>query len=594
MSFKNINATQAKNNNELLNESERNDTLLGLDAKTSTFTKSFTQATTFNSGKLIPILCQEVYPGDTYDINAQTSIKLSAPASTPFNKIIYDVSYFFVPYEQIDKEFHHVMGENDEMGAIDSFIPFPTLKLDVNTSVSTFSYTENDLGNYFNIPINVNLIGTIEHLNIYPYLAYIKIWNDYFRDQNLQNTADYTSWYDLPNRQITDLTTDGKTFYETLKLGKGLAPASKLADYFTTTLPYRQKGAPIQLGGTDSLVLKPLVVENSKVAYPDFEIFTPIWHKFDKLLLNDRGTLSNWNQGSGKLGTQLIPSAPAGDGTAAYLSLSTRETKDPFISGGAFDVNAFRESVRAQQYLENLALMGSRYVEQLKSIWKIDINPLEIGRAQCIGGFSDTLVFNNVQQTSETTASNQLGKIASSLYNQVNGEGFSFSGEQHGLIIGILVVRTPLNYGAQGLPKIFSYKEGLDLFNPIFNGLGEQPILNQEIYLKEKALEKNKETFGFNEPFLNTKYNISNANGFLSLNSKTSLFSNFLYGEKLTDTPVLSDKYIQYDPNIIGNTLFKVDNSNIEFYHQFLALIEFDITYTTEQPLFDVPGIHKV
>ncbi len=115
---------------------------------------------------------------------------------------------------------------------------------------------------------------------------------------------------------------------------------------------------------------------------------------------------------------------------------------------------------------------------------------------------------------------------------------------------------------------MFSYKESLDLFNPLFNGLGEQPILNQELVLKEGQLEENGKTFGFNEPFLNTKYNINNANGFLSQNSKTSLFSNFLYGENYEGNktgadhlhPKLTDAFMQYNPNIIGNTLFKVNS----------------------------------
>lgn len=171
MSFDKIQQQQKQISNSLLNESERNDTIVSTIPNYSTFDKSFQQGTTFDSGKAIPILLQECYPGDIYEINTNTLLRLSAQSSTPLTNINYDINFFFIPYSQIDKEFHQLMGENNDYGYSDTQISFPKLNFD-----NTFTYNENDLANYFNIPINKNFSNTT--IQIYPFLAYGKVWNE--------------------------------------------------------------------------------------------------------------------------------------------------------------------------------------------------------------------------------------------------------------------------------------------------------------------------------------------------------------------------------------------------------------------------------
>lgn len=571
MAFDNVIRQQQINNNILVNESERNDTISSTIPNSSVFDKSFQQATTFNSGKAVPVLLQEVYPGDIYEIDINSLIRLSSPASTPLVNINYDINFFFVPYSQIDKEFKQLMGENNDYGYSDTNIKFPKLKVD-----NDFSYNENDLANYFNVPINKNYNG--DELNLYPFLAYGKVWNEWYRDQNLQSSINITSCFNEQRELNTSTYKTNMSFYESLIYGKGLAPTSKLPSFYTTNLPYQQKGLPISLPAN----LSNLIITNDS---NKTNLFSPNWFKANGDPEANALLLQSEPNSNGTMFSQQISSNNYGN---AYLAL--KATGDNILP----TINDLRYSIVSQHLLENFALCGSRYVEQLKSIWGIEIDPKNINRTELIGGVNESLIYNNVMQTSQTTEASQLGKIATNLYNSVNIPRISYASSQHGFILGILTLRTTINNGAQGLPKLFSYDNYLDLFNPLFNGIGEQPTLNKELYYNDIDREQNDKTFGFNEPFLSTKYNIDNANGFLSLNSKTSLFALFLFGEKYEDTPLLSDKWIQYDSNIISNTLYKVDNENLEFYHQFIALFSFKITYTTKQPLFNSPRVYGI
>lgn len=278
------------------------------------------------------------------------------------------------------------------------------------------------------------------------------------------------------------------------------------------------------------------------------------------------------------------------------MKLKTMQYSNPFTSDSSiFTINDLRNTIVYQHLLETFALCGSRYVEQLSSIWGIEIDPKTIGRSELIGGINETLKFSNIQQTSQTSDNSPLGTISSSLYNQINTPNtISYASSQHGYIIGMLTCRTLINNGGQGINPIFRKKDYLDLWNPLFNGIGEQPIKNEVLYYNDQDYTLNDKTLGFNEPFIDTKYNIDNSSGFFSLNSNVSLFPNFLFGEKYTTTPIINDEWIRFNPNVIGNTLFNYSNNNKEFYHQFISIFNFNIKYQTRQPLFNKPSINRI
>nr|WEY17972.1 MAG: major capsid protein [Microvirus Sku120] len=573
--FKDINETLRHENNALVNQNQRADTIMRDTGGYSTFPKSFTQATTFDSGKAVPILLQECYPGDYYKINVLSILRLSAMTSTPYMNINIDINFFFVPFDQLDKEFKNLMGENNEYGFSDTQIEFPKLTFDVK-----MDYTENDLAGYLNLPINTDMTGD-EISNIYPFIAYGKIINEWYRDQNLQDNIDITTCFNESREIKTSTYNSDMSYLESILYGKGLAPTSKLPSYYTTNLPYQQKGQAISIGGFD---LKDLVIGNT--SHPNtLNLFSPQWYLNNGSQFSEpRPILAN------KTLTGYNDKEPTPSAGNAYMSLEIK-AKDGVQP---FNINDLRYSIVSQHLLENFALCGSRYVEQLKSIWGIEIDPKSINRTELIGGTNQDLVFNNVLQTSQSTADSLLGKIGTNLYNQIGAPTIEYAASQHGYIIGIATARTPINNGGQGFPKLFRQKNMYDLWNPMFNGIGEQPTRNDELYYNATDKSKNAKTFGWNEPFLSTKYNIDNASGFMSLKSKTSLFPMFLFGEKYTDTPILNAEWMNYNPNIIGNTLFNTTDQTKEFYHQFAGIFMFDIEYTTKQPLFNSPRVDYV
>lgn len=726
MNHHNITNKQQATNNKLVNESERNDTTLTRMSHYSTFDKSFQHATTFNAGKCIPILCQEVYPGDMYKIDTESLIRLSAPASTPMMDLNYDVNYFFVPYDQIDPQWKQVMGENDNYGPNQSMPNFPLLvgptgqydiaKVQTNNSLfysleqeqeqeeqetpevrgvsDWMTYEENDLATYFGVPMHKPICGIkgilnngssayfYQPLNMYPFLAYGKIWNDWYRDQNVQNSIDITSCFNAsrtkqyPAGQYNTLINN---YNAGIIYGLGLAPASKLPDIFTTCLPYQQKGTPLPIADISGLKIDttltmpqlnvinrdPSTIDGISDGVPTmFNInkgfIVPNWYVSNEDTGSNRiynitrgtyGFKSNYSSGGmGSSGNYAIQASPISsnnfyesasfadsykgnsrfytasdtnpnnsrvawlnlvtEGGAQYSSTYNPNVISNSVSGNAlFNITDLRNAIVYQHLLENWALCGSRYVEQLKSIWGVSIDPKAIKRTELIGGTNQSLKWNIVQQTSTTTNNSPLGSMASNLYNSLSNPTINYAAEQHGLIMAILTVRSKINYGGQGLPILFDKRKGLDLWNPLFNGISEQPFKSK--YLNFQTSNSNpwmassmEKTFGFQEPFIDTKMNVDTASGFMSLNSKTSLFPLFLFGQKFdggtssnqsfVGSKTINDTFMVYDPNIIGNTLYQYNNSTTQFYHQFIGLFTHKIQYSTKQPLFNSPRVQGI
>lgn len=699
--FKHLEHKQSFNSNKITNSNVRNNTISTTPPQYSVFDKSFQQGTTFNAGKLIPILLQEVYPGDIYEVSANLLIRMSALTSTPFMNVNLDINYFFIPYSIIDPNWEEVIGSvsnlssNSQSVSIQNLLDIPRLDLKFlntysnSTLLISFYYTENDLANYFNIPIKKKYVdnsaayqssdlgplysdpNTSWGFNLYPFLAYGKVWNDWYRNENYTGEVDITSVLspDIERnggKYITEKlkndthfsnfnwnTVNSSASYDAISnndyqlkkmncLGFGLLPTANFRDYFTSSLPYQQKVVEynLNIGNVSGLNTNDLVFDPNK-GYRMLQIYSINGNYGNNIVgdVNNRkanpGTVSNAPQNkiiktSGNVNSKTyfeIGDGPTPTG-ANYNAVATNiPNKVEFdqIPSLEIDINEFRNSLVLQHLFETFAICGSRYVEQLSSIWGVEIDPKEIKRSEFLGGKNFNLIFNNTQQTSSNVnVGNQnyqlLGSsITSSLYNSVTHEKIKLHASQHGLLLGVLTARTNINYGSQGLPKIFLYKNFLDFYNPKFNGISDQPIeslelswsystsnhsfgtLNQYL-LRQKTNGVSGTIYGFNEPFLNLKNNINNANGFLSICSDTSLFSQFLFGKDYTPSnPSQSNPNIfdnsqnyLYDPNIIQNTIFQVNDGNNQFYHQFISLITFDIKYMSKQPLYSHPGVKYI
>lgn len=229
--------------NSVYNKNERIATTLTEPPRVSTFNMSRRHLTTFNNSKLVPIFFEEVLPGDTWNINVSALIRMSTPQAPTMENPKADIAFFFVPNNVVFPEWKYLMGETKNAGFQPEISKVPTLNYG---SGVVYKYTEGDLASYLGIPINVDMSQIGVSINSLPFKGYIQIWNDWYRDENLQSEFDNTN----NNRNTSDVNVSsywGQDVNVSLQVGKGLAPVSRLPDYFSTCLPWAQKGNPLDI-----------------------------------------------------------------------------------------------------------------------------------------------------------------------------------------------------------------------------------------------------------------------------------------------------------------------------------------------------------
>ena len=241
MGIKNIPKFLSKSFTKTYDKNVRQATEIVQDTKASTFDISHNVKTTFDSGKLIPIHNSEVLPGDIINLNIATLIKMSSPQASTMEAAQYDISAYFVPTRVVWENSIYFFGESKTAGIQRNFKSLPII--DYNMSAQ---YKESDLGAYLNIPQYINLQSAKTPINALYFKAYAKIWNDWYRDQNLQGEIDlYNNGAIDANVKWSDY--QGKPYNSSIQIGQGLAPTSRLSDYFSTALPYTQKGDTVRL-----------------------------------------------------------------------------------------------------------------------------------------------------------------------------------------------------------------------------------------------------------------------------------------------------------------------------------------------------------
>ena len=325
MKFKLLPRNLRKQTNNILNKNERLATNVVDTHPVSVFDKSYRHLTTFDSSKLVPIYVDECYPGDIFKINTSTLIRLATPAAATMENPIYDIAFYFVPYRILWDNFKSLMGENKSAGYQPDIKHAPLIVYD-----KSIKYNENDLAAYLGFPVNKNFANINLKINALWFKAYGKIWNDYYRDENLQSEIDITN----NNNNDDDVSCndfDVSDYQKSIQIGKGLAPVSRLPDYFSTCLPWPQKGDSITI---DTLPLKNLQVDLKKPlpvsnAQSNISLFRPIIFNSESLPFLTNKTLATDSNSS--FSAYNSPSVSGFEN--AYLRLgvlphSTGETDD--------------------------------------------------------------------------------------------------------------------------------------------------------------------------------------------------------------------------------------------------------------------------
>jgi hypothetical protein len=474
----------------------------------SVFNRSHGYKTTFNEGMLIPFYWDEALPGDTFNLNLTAFARMATPLFPIMDNLYFDTFFFAVPYRLVWDNWEKFNGAQDNPGDSTAFVT-PKCTSPVG------GYTELSLHDYLGLPTKI--VGLV-HNNFVP-RAYNLIWNEWFRDQNLQNSV-------VVNKGNGP---DTPADYVLLRRGKR-------HDYFTSCLPWPQKGPIVSLPlGTSAPVVSTNTAFSMKTGSVDNTIISS-----DGTNMR-RGTGVNWN---------VSQDFVWGAATGLQTDLSTAT---------AATINDLRQAFQYQRMYERDARGGTRYQEMIYSHFKVMGADSRLQRPEYLGGSSTPINITPVAQTSSTSGTAALGDLAAFATMAAHGQhGFTKSFTEHCIIIGICSVRADLNY-QQGLNRSWSRNTRFDYFWPTLQHLGEQAVLNKEIYAQGTGADNN--VFGYQQRYGEYKYKPSQITGAFRSNFTGTLDAWHL-AQNFGSLPTLGNTFIGENAPM---TRIKATNTDPDF-----------------------------
>lgn len=509
------------------------------------FKRDYSLLTTMNEGDLIPIYCDEVLPADTAKIDLNALMRMSTPLYPVMDNCYCDFYFFFVPSRLLWEHFENLMGQNDSTFWAEK-VEYTTPK----TTAPTGGWNVGTLADYFGIPTGVENL----QVNSLPFRAYVKIWNEWFRDENLQQPVTMSK---------TDATTAGSnagTALTDAEAGGLPLKVCKYKDYFTSCLPSPQKGEAVTLPLTGAAPLK---------AYSEKEL-TNKRSTFDWIATTSPITVAEIN----KNGTKAN-GLPSNTYIGADLETATATT-----------INELRQAIAVQHILERDALGGTRYKEILTKAWGITSPDARLDRSEYIGGYRLPININQVIQTSSTDSTSPQGNTAAFSMTTMSRNMATYSATEHGFIIGLAAVRVDHSY-QQGLSRLWTRSTRFSYYDPMLANLGEQAVLNQEIYAQGNAQDE--EVFGYQEAWADYRYRTNMITGEMRSTYAQTLDA-WHYADKYTSLPILSSDWIKEGRQNIDRTI-AVESQNGR---QFICNFFFDQTWTRAMPIYSIPGLDTI
>ena len=526
------------------------------DIPRSSFDCQSTHKTTFDAGYLVPVYVDEVLPGDTFKLNMTAFARLATPLFPIMDNMVLDSFFFFIPNRLIWTNWQKFMGQQDNPGDSISYV--------VPQQVSPASgYAIGSLQDYMGLPTvgQVAAGQTVSHCAFWP-RAYNLCYNEWFRDENLQNSV-VVDKGDGP---------DTVTNYTLLRRGKR-------KDYFTAALPWPQKGASVSLplGSTAPVYGTGKALGLSNGSGTNYGLgFNTVNSALQPLTGN-----YNQNNGTAISGATSLTAVGLGVVTSGVSGLYA-----DLSSATAATINQLRQSFQIQKLLERDARGGTRYTEIIRSHFGVISPDARLQRPEYIGGGSTPININPIAQTSGTNASGTttpMGTLAAMGTALAHNHGFTQSFTEHGVILGLVSVRADLTY-QQGLSRMWSRSTRYDFYFPAFATLGEQAVLNKEIYVTGNTTDN--DVFGYQERWAEYRYYPSRISS-LFRSTAAGTIDGWHLAEKFTSLPTLSDTFIKSTPPV-SRVVAVGSAANGQ---QFIFDSFFDVKKARPMPMYSVPGL---
>lgn len=545
----------------------------------STFNRSSSNTLTMIAGKVVPIYVDEVLPGDNFKLDLAYLARLSTPVFPTMSNLNLDFYAFFAPSRLLWDGWENLIANQNDNGAwVPSEDPAPVPQ----TALTDWDPTGMDphsLADYLGIPLTFSRNDSV---NALPFRMYYRIWNEYFRDENLQAP--------IPVSYGDSGVFPGVGHECELNLDRSVLLACKPHDYFTSCLPQPQKGdSPLiplsikELLPVITGVDRPTPVVDSSDVFPalrwksmsDGTLYSPAVHGLGLGVDTMGDTASNANNDS---------FTNPGEGLAPINLYA-----DPTVLGNlsSTTISELRTAFQIQRILELDARGGTRYIEMLKSHFGVDAGDYRVQRCELLGEFHSTMDIYQVPQTSSTNETSPQGNTAAFGYKDGREFMFNKSFVEHGYLMIVVVARQKKIY-SYGLEKFWRRYDRFDFYFPALAHISEQPVRNDEIYYDKDQLDKNSEPFGYQEAWAEYRYKPSRVCGLMRPNASNGL-SALTYADAYTSLPTLSDNWIQDNSSLNVDRTLAVSSETSGY--QLILDVAFGLKCSRVMPVYSIPGL---
>lgn len=518
------------------------------DIRRSKLKMPFRHLTSFNTGDIIPIFNKEVLPGDTFSLNESMIVRMTTPIAPVLDNAWIDTYYFFVPRRLVWEHWREFMGENNtDAWTQETEYTIP------KTTAPEGGWAKGSIASYMGARINTDNVW-IDSCYL---RAYSLIFNEWFRSENVSEPAEVTK------TDANSTGTNGTDYVVDAQLGGMPCKAVKFADYFTRALPSPQKGEDVTLPlGEFAPVIGTDIISTGGT--------------LDENLVNKRlGFLRQVESGNVKSSmVDTDTNQTMAQGTQIGLAVD-------LTRAASATINQLRQAFAVQRMAELDARGGTRYIEMIASHFGVHSPDARLQRPEYLGGKRVPINIADVIQNSATDEVSPQGNVAGYSKTIDSHDTFTYSATEHGMILGLAVIRTEHTY-QQGIPRHLTRQKKLDFYFPVLANLGEQYIKNREIYAQ--GTDEDEEAFAYQEAWADYRYSVNYITGELNSDYATPL-DIWHYGDDYSQLPTLSNEWLSETDQNVKRTLAIQDQD------QWIADFYFDLTAVRPMPVYSVPSL---